>query len=444
MGFSNWQVEADESFVPEADPAIAALKRKGGAAILQDIQLNTYWANTVGATAYHSPHYNLYLEELKENMLCMMRTRATYREIEEFMVVLGYETTSIRDCFRRLTGIDPVKMEYMRQSDVNNTPANIPWYNMGWGMSKKKGDGESYFVMPASDNLYTVFCQVDDMQRSEVGSFIRPEEALEYLKAFVKKVHRYDLPAQEQAADHLEPLREESTKKEYRVFADHLWDLGRKGLLDTEWALRTISDAVTSGTLTVAEGEDLLNIYVQAAPPEAQDPVAPHKTSPKETPVLDYRQDTADVNDELDRSTPQDFFKSVLPDRMDAITPEHIKDVLTYVTHRGKDMTEFDIHLHSLEYMKHEIPQVLVETNPDTGRPAGPPKATVSVILEVMDRTLPNDHNRKYALAVFFVNPDGDVSTSDSVKGEDDIIYGFSEDGLRQYFSRDRMMRGGA
>ena len=35
-----------------------------------------------------------------------------------------------------------------------------------------------------------------------------------------------------------------------------------------------------------------------------------------------------------------------------------------------------------------------------------------------------------------FVNSNGQVSTSDSVKGEDEIIYGFTEDGLQSYFAK--------
>lgn len=37
---------------------------------------------------------------------------------------------------------------------------------------------------------------------------------------------------------------------------------------------------------------------------------------------------------------------------------------------------------------------------------------------------------------IFFVAPDGSISTSDSFKGEDDIIYGFSEEGISQYLEK--------
>lgn len=444
MAFHAWQVEEDDSFVPQSDTAIAALERKAGAAVMQDLGLRTYWANTCGKTKYPGV-YHLYKKELEENLCALMRTRMAYRELEEFMVVLGYEAGDIRECFQELTGVDPVRMEYLRQEDVNQTPASIPWYNLGWGTSKKKGDGQCYFAVPSAGGLSVVYRQVDDMTRREVASFLTKNEALNYLEAFVKKVHRYDMPAAEQAESALEPVKEESTKPQYMAMADYLWGQRKKGLLDEGTAKKAVVDAVYSGTLTESEGKDLIDLYVTAAPPETQ-PAAPnapgHEASPKESTDLDYRQDSGDVRNEVERSTPQEFFESVLPDRMDTVTPQHIKDVLGYVSHRGKDMTEFDIRLHSLEYMKHEAPKSLVETNPESGRPSGPPRATISVILEIQDRTLPKEHSRKYALSVFFVNPDGDIGTSDSVKGEDDIIYGFSEDGLRQYFSRDRMVRG--
>lgn len=447
MAFNNWDVEADETFTADADPAISGLKRKAGAAVMQDISLHTYWANTMGAPALHGASYQLYLQELRENMSGLMATKMSYREMEEFMTVLGYESTAIRETFQKMTGIDPVKMDYARSEDVKNTPANIPAYNLAWGAAKK-GNGESYFIMPGAAGLFTVYHQVSDMERKEVGCFVAHREAVEYMKPLVKSVHRYDMPVAEQVVEFSAPYKDESTRPQYQVYANHFYDLQQQGRLDSDWAVKAVKDAVFSGTLTPDEGEYLVSNYITAAPsPETSHPsfTPDHDhASPKETPNLDYRQRTDNVMDEVERTTPQDFFESVLPDRMDTITPQHVKDVLSYIAHRGKDMSEFELKLHSLEYMKHETPKALVETNPDTGRPSGPPRATVSVIIEIQDRTLPAEHGRKFALAVFFVNPDGDIGTSDSVKGEDDIIYGFSEDGLRQYFSRDRMVRGQA
>jgi len=368
----------------------------------------------------------------------------SYLQLEEFMTVLGYEAGDIRKCFRECTGLDPQKLEYQRQQHVNLQPANIPWYTIAWGFSKKKTDAQAYFIMPGEAGLFKVFAQVDDMNRKEVGVFLLENEAVEYLKAFCSKVYRYDQPVKDQVDFALSTWKDESDKKEYMVLANHFYDLRQKGGMDVAWCESAVADAVQGGALTEGEGQDLLDLYVHAGPEEAADQIKTEEapTGPKQSPDLEYKQDTMNVQDEVERTTPSDFFRSVLPDRMDTITPEHIKEVLSYVSHRGKDMSEFEVKLHSLEYQRHEAPKTLVETNPDTGRPSGPPRATVAVILEVSDNTLPKGQNRKYALAVFFVNPDGEIGTSDSVKGEDDIIYGFSEDGFRQYFARDRMVRG--
>jgi hypothetical protein len=444
--FHAWQVPEDDNFCFEADPMIRkAMKKQAGAAVLQDIQLSTYYANTAGKT-YYPGTYHLYLKELGQNLQCLMRTKMSYKQIEEFMAVMGYEVSDVRKCFKECTGLDPAKLEYQRLEDVKATPANIPWYNLGWGYGKGKLKNSAYFIMPYRGAFYTVFLQSDDMNREEVANFITLDQARDYLKSLVQKSHFYDQSAAEQAMDKLEPVGNESTRKEYMVMANYIYDLQQKGTLDKEMAIREIQNALDAGTLTEREANDLVDIYVEAAPPVpggTESPTAvPQTEGPKSVPDLDYRQENTNVMDEVDKKTPQDFFESVLPDRTEQITSQHVRDVLGYIATREQGMNEFDIKLHSLEYMKHDAPRALVETNPEDGRPAGPPRATVSVVIEVADRTLPKENNRKFALAVFFITPDGTVSTSDSLKGEDDVIYGFSEDGMKQYFQRDRIKNG--
>ena len=147
-------------------------------------------------------------------------------------------------------------------------------------------------------------------------------------------------------------------------------------------------------------------------------------------------QDDKNVEDELKKRTPQDFFQSSLPDRIEEIATEHVKDVLTYISNRGSDLEGFEVGLHSLQYLKHEAPKVIGPQIPESSELQGPPRATISAILEIKSSGLQAGHNKKFALAVFFVNSNGAVTTSDSVKGEDDIIYGFTTEGLTQYFSR--------
>lgn len=439
--FNHNDIADDDSFCYEADPMLQkAMKKTASAQVLQDIGLNVYYANTAGG-ARHEGIRHLLLKELGENMGELMRTRLSYREMEEYLSVVGYEIGDIRCVFRDLTGIDPVKLDYMRNEDAKNVPCNIPGYTLAWGKAKKAKE-QSYFCVPVN-MLYTVYHQQDDMTRVECGTFLTEDAALEHMGTLVSHLHRYDKPVAQQVAEAMEPIREESTKPQYKVMANHLYAMRQRSDFDPEAAKRMVASAVFSGTLTESEGNDLIELYAAPMPPgPANQPGDDDASDLKPAPEMDYVQDHRDVMEEVERVTPQDFFAASLPDRMDQVTPEHIKQVLTYVSHRQKDMGEFDVKLHKLEYSKHETPQVLVETNPQSGRPSGPPRATISVVLEVEDRTLPAEKNRKYGLSVFFVSPDGEIGTSDSIKGEDDIIYGFSEDGMRQYFAKERMSSG--
>lgn len=438
MSFHFWSVEEDDSFVPEADPTLhRILTREAGASVVQDIGLNTYWANTVGKSPLkHTGPYAMMKKELEENLDGLLRSRMSYRQIEDFMVVLGYEAGDIRCVFEHMTGIDPVKLDYMRSEDVKNTPSNIPAYSMGWGYAKK---GESsYFVMPSAGGIYMLYHQEDDMNRKEIKSFLRHDEALDHLEKMVRNVHRYDMPALEQAEHSMDKFVKEPTKKDYMVLAKYLDSLNVQGKLEPEHAKRLVRDAVRSGTITPEEGELMLS--VRAADSEiASTPQHTQQTPDNTGTVNDISDAQKDrVIDKMEMKTPQDFFNATLPDRVEEVASEHVKGVLSYIANRESDMQDFEAKLYRMEYKRHEAPKSLVEVDPESGRRSGPPASTISVVLEIHDKTLPKDRNRKFALAVFFVGVDNEVTTSDSIKGEDNIIYGFTEDGLRQYFAKER------
>jgi hypothetical protein len=442
MAFHNWDVESDESFVPEADRALHDIMvRTSGAAIVQDIMLSTYWANTVGKSPLKHPGaHRMYKKELEGNMSELMSSRMSYRELEEFLVILGYEAKDIRCMFQELSGVDPVKLEYMRAEDVKNTPANIPGYSLGWGYAKK-GDS-CYFVMPSAGGIYMIFCQEDDMTRKEYGSYLRMDEALDKLETLVKRVHRYDISAEDAVDDSLAKHVKEPKKKEYMVLARYIDSLHSQGKLSDEHAKRLVRDAVRSGSLTPEEGELMLQVRADASGATTDLATTPQhtQTGPDSTGTADTLSDAQHdrVIDKMEMKTPQDFFEATLPDRVEEVAPEHVKGVLGYIANRESDMQDFEARLYRLEYRRHEAPQSLVEIDPESGRRSGPPASTISVVVELADKTLPRDKNKKFALAVFFVGSDNEVTTSDSIKGEDGIIYGFTEDGLRQYFAKER------
>lgn len=597
MAFNSNDVQDDENFTNHSDPSLSRLERRGGAQVIQDIALNTYWANTVGKTKYPGV-YQMYKKELQSNLECLLDSKMTYRQIEEYLNMVGYDSNDIRCSFKKATGIDPVKLEFMRLEDIKAVPGNIPGFNLGWGLSKKNGV-ESYFVAQDGRGLYVVYAQKNDQERVEEKTFLRHDEALKCLEGLVKDVHRYDMPAKEAVEEAPELDEEEPTSKFYTAIANRFYDLEKKGALATEYVYKTVRDVVTCGNLTEAEGmylikkyagdevsealktgedltddqiqelvnklgdgtpkadpnsgdvldnphpnvdltlqtnfasraaarnflrfikEDLggkgraelskdapttvnwwvelpnaneldknqmlhgvmdhLNAFLQSPEGNVKDvgeegvenqapqrtkiiqagkvvgefvrvaanpspaesvPVHPAHVEDTESQHDDTRktikdvQDNTSVSKEVKKRTPQDFFKSTLPNRIEEIATEHIEDVLSYIANRESDIDGFGIVLHSLQYQKHETGKSMGDINPQTGEPSGPPKATISAILEVENKTMSDEKNKKFVLAVFFVNANGQISTSDSVKGEDDIIYGFTQEGFEQYFTK--------
>jgi len=441
MAFKWHDVESEEDFCAEADPALKKLmKRKAGASVMQDIGLNTYWANIAGKTRLSHPGAtHMYQKELKENLAELMNSKMSYREMEEFMVILGYEAGDIRCAFKCGTGVDPEQLDYLRAEDVKNTPSNIPWYNLGWGLAKT---GESsFFVMPYANNMFSMFEQVDDMTRKEVDSFIRHDEAIEALGKKVKRVHRYDMPVGEAVEDNLSKHVQEPQKKEYQVLANYIEDLTARGEMDVDMAKRLVRDAVSSGSITLEEGSMMLSVRADT---NFTDDVMPNPQHTENTPTDKGADDVSDaqsrrVLDEMDKATPQEFFESELPDRVEQAAGEHVKDVLSYISNRESEIGDFDVRLYSMKYKRTESSNTVVGFDPSTGRAESPPSATITTILEIQDKTLPEGKSKKFGLTVFFVGADGNLGTSDSIKGEDDILYGFSEDGLRQYFAKERM-----
>jgi hypothetical protein len=393
MAFNNHQVEEDEIMCNEADPLLKKLTRKASS-IIQDLKMRTYWANTVGKTKMPGV-YALHLKELKETMSSMMYgTKMPYRELEDLLVEYGYEAGDIRETFREATGVDPMKIELMRHEDMRAVPANIPTYNLGWGLGKKAGC--AYFIMTAPNGLFTIYHQVSDMERKEEKSFLRHDEAIEHLAKHVKLVHCYDKSALEQAK------YVESNQQKLAV--DREVVASREGFIKAE-------DVTSPGhTDDLKDGVD---------------------------EALSKEQDKKVVN-EVNRKTPQDFFKSSLPNRIDETAPEHIKNVLIYINNRNTDLSEFEVAIRKFEYMRHDDDKTMITLHPQTGKPTGSTKVTISALVEIKDTTIPEGKNKKFALAVFFVGPDGEITTSDSIKGEDEIIYGFTDAGMAQYFAKNR------
>ena len=439
MSFNSNSVQDDPDMSRDAD---ASLKRVAGAQVIQDIAMGVYYANTQGTT--HKPgSYDMLIKELEGNLGQLLDTKMSYRQIEEYLNIVGYDSNDIRQAFQKVTGVDPVQVEFLRLEDLKATPGNIPGFNCGWGLSKEAGT-ESYFIMQDGRGLFVVYAQKNDQEREEAKAFLRQDEAMKYLKGKVKELHRYDVPALEAAEEEPNLDEKEPTSKFYTAVANQLYDLEKKGALADEFVHKVARDMVTCGNLTEFEGQYLIRKYAD------QPNMTPAETVPVQPAHADDNgpsqdemgktmknvQDNKSVGKEIRKRTPQDFFKATLPDRIEEIATEHIEDVLSYIANREADIDGFGISLHSLQYQKNDAVKTLGDINPQTGEPSGPPRATISAILEIENKTMASEKNKKFVLAVFFVNANGQISTSDSVKGEDDIIFGFTTEGMEQYFRK--------
>jgi hypothetical protein len=428
---SKWiEIDEDSTVSLEADPVLSSLKRKAG--VDQSILEHTQFAH-VGDTKH--PFVSGKIRgEVRNNMLSLLYAgKLPYGELEDTLANYGYGLPVIREVFEEVTGVDPMRVQFMRNEDVKNTPANIPCYNLGWGEAKGKNAG-SYFIMPTA-NLYTVFHQASDTERAEKSNHLRVCDALEAMGKLVKSVHRYDMPAMEEA-EAFKVAKENVSSSGYMKVANFLYTLERSARLDAISANRAITDAIASGNITDEEGRRLFMVYA-AEENEVVTPDHVEEKGEKGDKELGEEQNKK-VFDELKKKTPQQMFTESIPDRDDEIISEHTRNVLSYVKNRNSDMMDFEVDVKKYVYEKREGDKVMVTTNPETGKAAGPARATVSTILQVKDKTLPEGDNVKFALAVFFVGPDGEITTSDSIKGEDDLIYGFTEDGLGKYFAKNR------
>lgn len=347
--------------------------------ILQDVMLGTYWSNVVGKTGNPGVYEN-YLNELRDTMYKLIwHETLTYRQLENVMVDYGYEVSDIRKVFKEITNVDPVKIEYMRLEDVKRTPGSIPTYNMGWGQAK---DGKGYYFIDKVNNVYTIFHQEDDMTRKEFNYFVNYKDAKEELKKITKDAIFYDIPL----TDYIDSL--------FRPY-----------------------DYKNSG-------KDKIH---RKADEDSASEVAGSDPNAKEMQAVK-------LEDELKSKTPVERFQDTIKDKVDTYIADYIKEVTKFVNEKNLELKKYEVSIRNIHYEKKEniTPIIRKIDVPDSKNTPG---TVISVVLQVRSLSLSEDKNKRFALALFFVDNNGKVSTTDSVKGEDDIIYGFSDEGFDKYFS---------
>ena len=411
--------------------------KKQANSILQDILLDTYWANTVGKSRYPGAYQN-YLDELERNMLKLLKKKVTYYMLQEILSDYGYDKVDIDKTFKKLTGVDPQKMLFVRFETLRNTSSIVPTYNYGWGESKKK-DGYYYIMKneyPNSIGEFIIYFVSDKNPiPQEVEACVSHEESLKKMKSKVKKVFRYDIPAWEEALQYKDELVFDETE-DYKELDEMLY----KNNISGKRAAKIIEDNIKNGKISYDMGLNLFRVYAAEDDDKKiskdHEPESEIKDKEKEEIKEDFKKETKEsqeisLSKELEKKTPVDFFKSNLPNRLDISIPDQIQSVLVYINNKASDISKFEIKLFKMNYeLKEKVTKMIT-----TGESENMLEyvATVNIILEFKDKSTGKS---KFGLIVFFISPDGIVTTSDSFKGEDDIVYGFTEVGLEQYFGK--------
>ncbi len=395
--------------------------------ILQELMLDLTYAKL----KHHAP-IECYYQELERNMIIMLKNKLPYMVIENSLSEYGYEIPDIRKVFYKLTQVDPQKMLYAKFEDLKNTPDFIPTYNYGWGQGKDK----CYYYIIKDDFggfvLYKISVEESDgvlKYKINEPEKIKHDLSLSVVrKELAKRVKHpkfYDIPAWEDALNYKGELKFNS--KDYEAIEELISTSPIKQIKSK------LEKFVKNGNLYYDEALYLLKKY--AAEEEEQEE--------KKTDLEDEKEDeedkkemkekqNEDVNLSIKKMSPTDYFKSNIPNRMDHTIPEHIKTVLTYINNKASDMLKFSVKLYKLNYEIHTIPASVVSQHEDTNIENY--KAVVNTILEFNEKG--TDKPSKFGLMLFFVAPNGYVTTSDSFKGEDDIIYGFTEEGISQYLQK--------
>ena len=114
-----------------------------------------------------------------------------YPTMENQLISHGYGQEKIRCTFKRLTGLTPEEFQNVNDYYAG-APSTIPRLTIAWGLAKK-GKDEAYFIQPWLLG-FAIFHQVDECTRNIIAEFECRTEALDGLAKYVKEVHTHNAP----------------------------------------------------------------------------------------------------------------------------------------------------------------------------------------------------------------------------------------------------------
>jgi len=373
------------------------------------------------------------LMEAQAHIRTLIEADYNYPFIEKYMFGMGYGYDIIRKAFKVVSGMRPD--EAMHMCAIDEVPGCIPQFNYAWGEAKK---GDKYYFIMSIANKYTLFCQHDDRNRTDEDTFSDLMSAKEALKKHVKKVMEWAPPVKDSKP---KEKKEDMTQlyRQPQMFMQAAkireWEDSMSRYASNHERIALITQACEEGMLDEAVATVLLKKYGMDVKADAEEDM--EETAVKEK-LDEMEKDKLDkpIRDEIAEKTPSQFFqRNKLQKNYDNLPADTIDAVSRYIFQANADLREFELKVYSFKFTSVEpakkkspagsTPDVLNST------------ASVSVLLEIADNRSADSGNTKLALIVFSVVGD-ELYTGDTVKGEDDILYGLSDEGLAKYFSAER------
>jgi hypothetical protein len=146
-------------------------------------------------------------------------------------------------------------------------------------------------------------------------------------------------------------------------------------------------------------------------------------------------------DNERKQVTPSEYFDSQREEvDLDKAATDNVAKVLEYVKQKNSVLRNFMLRVSSFKYHGRELSEKIENEIQVPGQDIEQffaANALLSVIVDVVDNTLPEEMNAKAALLVFVI-ADGDVVFDDTFKGDDEKIYALTEEGCAKYFYRER------
>jgi hypothetical protein len=309
------------------------------------------------------------------------------------------------------------------------SPGTIPQFNCAWGKGKK-GD-EVFFIMP-NEKGFSIFHQIDDKTRVEDSRHPDLLCAVNMLEKKVKKVERWNPPVEESKkaiVDVTQLYRQPqlfmnaNCQNVMASVADKP-AYEKKGMIKLAFTLGKINGSEFEALVKWAEGED-------------------KEKSMEKGALLEKLKETEDdamkkpLEEEKAEKSPADFFeRQKIEHKYMTIPADVIDSVIQYVHKAGENLNEFALDVKSFKYTSIQPSRVKSPTDEADVLNA---IASVSVLLEVMNKSGKTGKNRKLGLMVFSVIDDS-LHTTDNVKGEDDGVYALSDEGLSKYFQMEKLV----